>query len=248
MAEPDTNPLISSPVETVEDAYVNAYESFKPFQISDEDVYEQVRTANSAKEASYNMAENIVGAMTEGYNLPEVTLGSLKDGTSPFYKYIREKSAERDSSGDIIQEKSLSSEGFGSDENILNFFSNLNFKDNPALEGLFNQLGPSAAFAAAFTTSAQQIFRRAPGTPFQKILAAGVGSIPLGFLASNAADYVQEKIFDPVSLNILNTKTTLFGEKQPTMPSQRARFLSGKALADFILANNRDCCANNRWY
>jgi len=235
MAEPDINPLISSPVETVEDAYVKAYESIKPFEIDDEDIYEQVRAADTPQEASNNMAKNIVGALTEGYNLPEVSLESLKDGTSPFYKYIREKSAERDPEGNIIEgDGTLSPEGFETDERILNFFSNLNFKDNPVLEGLFNQLGPSAAFSLAFTTSAQQIYRRAPGTPFQKIIAAALGSVPIGLLASNAADYLQEKIFDPITLNILNTKTTLFGEKQPTMPSQRARFLSGKVLADFI--------------
>ena len=229
MAEEDTSLFTG-----VEDAYVNAYEKFKPFDFSEEDVYEQIRIADSPEEASSNIAENIVGAMTNAYNLPEVTLESLKNGTSPFYKYLREKSADRDSSGNIIEKDSLDPKGFGTDENILNFFSNLNFKDNPALQGLFNQIGPSAAFSLAFTTSAQQIFRRAPGTPFQKIIAAGLGSIPLGFLASNATEYVQEKIFNPIEFNLLNTKIKMFGEEEPTMPSERARYLSGKAFADFV--------------
>ncbi len=64
MAEPDTNPLISSPVETVEDSYVKAYESFTPFEIDDEDIYEQVRAANTPQEASKNMAQNIVGCFS----------------------------------------------------------------------------------------------------------------------------------------------------------------------------------------
>ena len=133
MAEEDTSLFTG-----VEDAYVNAYEKFKPFDFSEEDVYEQIRIADSPEEASSNIAENIVGAMTDAYNLPEVTLESLKNGTSPFYKYLREKSADRDSSGNIIEKDSLDPKGFGTNENILNFFSNLNFKDNPALQGLFD--------------------------------------------------------------------------------------------------------------
>ena len=218
----------------VEDAYVNAYENFKPFDLSEEDLYEQIRIANSPEEASSNIAEDMVRGMTDAYNLPEVTLQSLKNGTSPFYKYLREKTAERDPSGNIIEKKSLSSKGFEDDENIINFFSNVNFKDNPAIQGLLNQIGPSGAFALAFTKSAQQIYRSAPGTPFQKMLYAGLGSIPLGFLASNATEYVQEKILDPIEFNILNTKVKLFGEEEPTMPSERARYLSGKAFADFV--------------
>ena len=107
----------------VEDAYVNAYENFKPFDLSEEDLYEQIRVADSPEEASSNIAEDMVRGMTDAYNLPEVTLQSLKNGTSPFYKYLREKTAERDPSGNIIEEQSLSSKGFQDDENIINFFS-----------------------------------------------------------------------------------------------------------------------------
>ena len=159
MTEPGTTSLISTPVETVEDAYVKTYENFKPFEISEEDIYEQVRAANSPGEAANNMANEVVNAMIEGYNLPEVSLSSLKDGSSPFYKYLREKSADRTPEGNIIADKSLDKDGLGTDENVLNFFTNLNFKENPALQGFFNQVGPAAAFMTAFTTSAQQIYR-----------------------------------------------------------------------------------------
>ena len=144
MAEPDTNPLKISPVETVEDAYDNVYDSFEPFEISEEEIFEQVRAAKTPKEAANNMATEIVDAMINGYNLPEVSLSSLKDGSSPFYKYLREKSADRDSFGNIKEgpdDATLDRRGFGTDENILNFFSNLNFKENPALQGFFNQVG-----------------------------------------------------------------------------------------------------------
>ena len=52
MAEPDTNPLKISPVETVEDAYANVYDSFEPFEISEEEIFEQVRAAKTPKEAA----------------------------------------------------------------------------------------------------------------------------------------------------------------------------------------------------
>ena len=198
MAEENINPFPEIPEEqrltSVEDAYVDAYESFKPYQLTEEDVFEQVRSSDSPEEATSNIAETIVDAMVEGYNLPEVTLESLKDGTSPFYKYLREKTAERDGEGNIIEDKSLSARGFGADRNILNFFSNLSLKDNPSLEGLLNQIGPSVAFSTAFVKSAQSIYRAAPGGPFAKMAYAALGSIPIGFLFSNAVDYVQENI------------------------------------------------------
>ena len=237
MAEPDTNPLKISPVETVEDAYANVYDSFEPFEISEEEIFEQVRAAKTPKEAANNMATEIVDAMINGYNLPEVSLSSLKDGSSPFYKYLREKSADRDSFGNIKEgpdDATLDRRGFGTDENILNFFSNLNFKENPALQGFFNQVGPAAAFMTAFTTSAQQIYKRAPGTPFQKMMYAGIGSLTSGFLASGAVDYIQENVFEPVEFELFNAKIKLFGQEEPTLPTQRASYLSGKAFADFI--------------
>jgi len=63
---------------------------------------------------------------------------------------------------------------------------------------------------------------------------AALGSIPIGFLASNAVDYVQENIFNPIEFNILNSKIRVFGEELPVQPEQRAQYLSGKAFADFI--------------
>ena len=238
MAEENINPFPEIPEEqrltSVEDAYVDAYESFKPYQLTEEDVFEQVRSSDSPEEATSNIAETIVDAMVEGYNLPEVTLESLKDGTSPFYKYLREKTAERDGEGNIIEDKSLDAKGFGADRNILNFFSNLSLKDNPRLEGLLNQIGPSVAFSTAFIKSAQSIYKAAPGGRFAKMAYAALGSIPIGFLASNAVDYVQENIFNTIEFNLLNYKVRLFGEELPVQPEQRAQYLSGKAFADFI--------------
>ena len=170
MAEENLNPLITSPVEQVEDAYIDAYESFVPIEYTEEDVYEQVRTSDSPEDATNKFATTIVDGLRLGYNLPEVTLESLKDGTSPFYKYLREKTADRNADGDIITETALDEKGFGNDRNILNYFSNLSFKDNPELEGLFNQIGPAAAFSLAFAKSAQSIYRAAPGPPFRKLL------------------------------------------------------------------------------
>jgi len=243
MAEENINPFPEIPEEqrftSVEDAYVNAYESFKPYQLTEEDVFEQVRSSDSPEEATEKIAETIVDAMVEGYNLPEVTLESLKDGTSPFYKYLREKSAERDDQGNIKRDEdgnllALDERGFGADRNILNFFSNLSLKDNPRLEGLLNQIGPSVAFSTAFIKSAQSIYKAAPGGKFGRMAYAALGSIPIGFLASNAVDYVQENIFNPIEFNILNSKIRVFGEELPVQPEQRAKYLSGKAFADFI--------------
>ena len=49
MTEPGTTSLISTPVETVEDAYVKTYENFKPFEISEEDIFE-IATSQGAKD------------------------------------------------------------------------------------------------------------------------------------------------------------------------------------------------------
>ena len=243
MAEENLNPFPEIPEQqrltTVEDAYVDAYESFKPYQLTEEDVFEHVRSSDSPEEATGKIAETIVDAMVEGYNLPEVTLESLKDGTSPFYKYLREKSAERDDQGNIKMDEdgnllALDERGFGADRNILNFFSNLSLKDNPRLEGLLNQIGPSVAFSTAFIKSAQSIYKAAPGGKFGRMAYAALGSIPIGFLFSNAVDYVQENIFNPIEFNILNSKIRVFGEELPVQPEQRAKYLSGKAFADFI--------------
>ena len=77
MAEENINPFPEIPEEerftSVEDAYVNAYESFKPYQLTEEDVFEQVRSSDSPNEATGKIAEIIVDAMVEGYNLPEFT-------------------------------------------------------------------------------------------------------------------------------------------------------------------------------
>jgi hypothetical protein len=86
----------------------------------------------------------------------------------------------------------------------------------------------------AFTTSAQQIYRTAPGSPFQKMMYAGIGSLTSGFLASGAVDYIQENVFEPVEFELFNAKIKLFGQEEPTLPTQRASYLSGKAFADFI--------------
>ena len=75
MAEENINPFPEIPEQqrltTVEDAYVDAYESFKPYQLTEEDVFEQVRSSDSPEEATGKIAETIVDAMVEGYNLPD---------------------------------------------------------------------------------------------------------------------------------------------------------------------------------
>tara|TARA_Y100000114_G_scaffold64878_1_gene59439 strand:- start:187 stop:4794 length:4608 start_codon:yes stop_codon:yes gene_type:complete len=63
---------------------------------------------------------------------------------------------------------------------------------------------------------------------------AGIGSLTSGFLASGAVDYIQENIFEPVEFELFNAKIKLFGQEEPTLPTQRASYLSGKAFADFI--------------